>query len=93
MNTPGIVTNTMLLTGSDKPSDSAQFNLATDAQGSAITAGRFTYTPGTGNGGSEGSYDYLGTANNFDQSAVNWESYFDTEDTSNVWAFPASQPQ
>jgi len=93
MNTPGVVTNTMQLIGPDQPNDSAQFNLITDAQRPSITAGRYTYTPGTGPGGSEGSYDYFGTNNNFDQSAVKWESYFDTEDPRNIWAFPASQPQ
>ncbi len=84
MNTPGVVVNYMVLTGSDLPDDSAQFNSLIDSQDSYITAGRFTYTEGDGPGGSEGVYEYIdGTG--IDSAAPSWESYFDANDPTNVW--------
>lgn len=41
----------------------------------AITGGRYTYTPGSGDGGSRGTYAYF--ADHFDPYNVNWAQYCD----------------
>lgn len=57
--------------------NSANFNIANAGPGSAvnITGGRFTYSPGAGDGGSLGVYSYF--ADSFNVYAVNWASYCD----------------
>jgi hypothetical protein len=92
MNTPGIAMHTMVLTGLDLPDGNGQFNTLTGSQNGDVTAGRFTYTSGTGPGGADGVYEYLDSSTGFDMSNVSWESYFDAEDPSNIWAFPGAKP-
>lgn len=41
----------------------------------SITGGRYTYTPGSGDGGSRGAYSYF--ADKFDPYNVNWAQYCD----------------
>jgi len=92
MNTPGIAMHTMVLNGPDLPDDNGQFNTLTGSQNGDVTAGRFIYTPGTGPGGADGVYEYLDSSTGFDMSNVSWESYFDAEDPSNIWAYPGAKP-
>jgi len=99
MNVPGMVFHTMELNGveaQDKIAkfDNAKFNTLTDSEeGKAdVTAGRFTYTAGAGQGGSVGTYEYLDGAG-FDPSTADWASYFDMADPTNVWTHPANIPQ
>jgi len=92
MNAPGIAMHTMVLTGPDLPDDNGQFNTLTGSQNADVTAGRFIYTPGTGRGGADGVYEYQDSSTGFDMSNVSWESYFDAEDPTNIWAFPGAKP-
>ena len=53
------------------------FNIANAGPGSSvnITGGRYTYSPGSGDGGSLGVYSYF--ADSFNVYAINWASYCD----------------
>ena len=57
--------------------NSSNFNIASAGPGSVvnITGGRYTYSPGAGDGGSLGAYSYF--ADRFDVYNVNWASYCD----------------
>ena len=85
--TPGILSYTMQL--ADDYKDQASFNFATDIQKSIIDGGRYTYTNGTGPGGSAGTYNY--DQGNFDIDAVSWEVYFD-HSLSNPWSNSTNKP-
>jgi len=52
------------------------FDLATDAQNSTITGGRFTYSEGSGPLGSVGTYSYA-DGDGFNLDGVNWSSFCD----------------
>lgn len=56
---------------------SSNFNIASAGPGSVtnVTGGRYTYSPGAGDGGSLGAYSYF--ADRFDVYNVNWASYCD----------------
>lgn len=96
--TPSVVTNTVEHLGTDLPPDvrppgggpsSAFFNMETDAENSVVTAGRYTWTPGTGPGQSIGTYNYVdGGGHN---PAPNWNSFFDHRET-NPWSYPDNRP-
>lgn len=53
------------------------FNIANAGPGSSvnITGGRYTYSPGSGDGGSLGVYSYF--ADSFNVYSINWASYCD----------------
>lgn len=83
---PGTVTLTQVINEPIPPSgnnpatrlplpNSANFNIANAGPGSSvnITGGRFTYSPGAGDGGSLGVYNYF--ADSFNVYAVDWASY------------------
>lgn len=54
--TAGTLTHTFNILDPTVPGD---FDMATDKQVSTITGGMYTYTDGTGNGGSGGTYNYM----------------------------------
>ncbi|HHM04389.1 MAG TPA: hypothetical protein ENJ19_01425 [Gammaproteobacteria bacterium] len=84
MSTAGTVTNTMSL-----PDGSASFDMASDVQNSTVTGGRYTYTAGSGPGGSDGTYTYFDGG--FDAKAVRWEDYFDATQ-GNPWTYNTNRP-
>lgn len=71
-STPAQFVNTMTLGLTDGSGD---FDMATDASQSNITAGQFTYTAGGGHGGSAGGYSYIDGG--FDVYGIDWLSYCD----------------
>ena len=85
MNIPATMINTFSLPGSSF----GDFDMSRDAQITNITAGRYTYTNGTGPGGSKGTYNYFEGGATFDPD---WSIYMDELDPKNVWTFPAFHP-
>jgi len=85
--TPGILSYTMSL--ADDYQDEADFNFATDIQNSTVTGGRYTYTNGSGPGGSAGTYAY--DQGGFDVDDITWEAYFDHSIT-NQWGYTTNRP-
>lgn len=85
-NTPAVVTNTFSFTDPSL----GTFDMARDGQKTNITAGRYTYTNGTGNGGSQGTYNYVDGNAIFD---ADWTIYMDKLDPRNVWSYPDYRPQ
>ena len=57
------------------------FNMATDAPQAEISAGRFSYSTGSGDGGSSGSFNYESN-DGFDPEAVDWLSFCDPSQNS-----------
>lgn len=95
MATPSVVTNVLELRSPEVPEGSALFDAA-QAEGAAITAGRYTYTPttgavGTNYGGAGGTYEYFGGAGNGVNLDRDWTIYFDHREA-NPWALPANRP-
>jgi hypothetical protein len=93
MATPSVVTNTLEHLDPEVPEASAVFDMATDAQESSVTAGRYTYTPttgviGTNFGGAGGTYQYFDGGANLNPD---WASFFDHRED-NPWALPANRP-
>lgn len=95
--TASVVTNTLEHTGADAPPNvsppgggpsSAFFDMSTDAENSVVTAGRYTWVPGTGPGQSSGTYTYVDGGRMF---APNWNSFFDHGE-SNPWSYPDNRP-
>ncbi len=89
MNTPGTIFNTVVLSGEDSAAINGNFDMSTDIDKSTFNAGRYTFTDGASNGGTEGTYDYMSST--FDQTAIDWVEYFDPE-TNNPWGYPARKP-
>lgn len=90
-STPATVTNTVQVHDPNIPAAAAQFDMATDAQNSTVTAGQYTYTPGSGAGtnlGSRGTYTYIDGGANVNPD---WSSYFDDREA-NPWAYPVNRP-
>lgn len=86
INTPAVFTNLQTFTSPDVTS----FDYARDKQNSFVTAGRYTYTNGTGPGGSKGTYNYLdGNAIFYDD----WTSYMNIYDPRNVWSYSDNKPE
>ena len=89
-NTPGTILNTMSLQGAEAPENQASFNMADDAQNSYVNAGRYTYTNGSGRGGSDGTYSYV-DGGSTDLANTPWENFFDPA-TSGKWSYTANRP-
>ncbi len=89
-NTPGVVSNTFSFTDPGTNPSLGSFDMARDGQKTNITAGRYTYTNGTGNGGSQGTYNYVEGGAVFD---ADWTIYMDKLDSRNIWSYPQYQPQ
>jgi len=85
--TPGVISYTVTL--ADDYQDSGEFNFANDIQESTVDGGRYTYTNGTGPGGSDGTYAY--EQGNFDVSAISWDAYFD-QSLTNPWSYTQNRP-
>lgn len=85
-STAGSITNTMTFTN---PTYTANFNVATDAQATFVTAGRYTYTSGTGYGSSAGTYTYVDGS--FNPAAIDWNVYYSPSQNA-TWSYPAMQP-
>jgi hypothetical protein len=82
-NVPGTITYTVSLT------QGGMFEFAADVQNSNVTAGLYTYTAGSGSGGSSGAYTYAdGTANT---TTVKWEDFWDPA-LSNPWIDSTNRP-
>lgn len=75
-NTPGAIVNRQIVTSPGIPADSANFNIADFATTRNVTGGRYTYTPGTGDGGSAGTYRYI-DATPPPPTAIDWPSFCD----------------
>ena len=87
------VINTLSLSGQagfPAPGQSLKWDMATDAQQTQIDAGQYTYTPGGGPGGSIGTYNY--NQGNFDINSTDWSTFFDKNDSSNVWTTSTNKP-
>ena len=82
------MSNTMGIAGLGP--EMATFDMATDAQNSYVNGGRYTYTDGSGPGGANGAYSYVG--GDFDHKGQNWEAYFD-ETANNPWSYDTYKPQ
>jgi hypothetical protein len=96
--TPSAVTNTVEHLGQDLPPDvrppgggpsSASFDMSTDSDNSVVTAGRYTWAPGTGPDGSLGTYSYVGGSG--PNPNTNWSSFFDHRED-NPWSYPDNRP-
>ncbi len=85
--TPGVVFYTTSL--ADDYQDSGGFNFINDIDKSTIDGGRYTYTNGTGPGGSAGTYTYA--EGGFDVDNITWEAYFDFDFT-NQWGYSTNRP-
>lgn len=80
--TPATVANTLTFTDPN----ASGFDSATDTQSSAVTAGQFTFTPGTGWDSNGTVYDsgvYSYSSGNFDLTAPDWDAYCDP--SQNTW--------
>ncbi len=73
------ITNTVTLGGAGIFGTAGDYNYATDNQNSNPTAGRYTYTAGTEEGGSNGTYTYVDAANGdvFNPSGINYADFCD----------------
>lgn len=60
------------------------FDMARNKQNSTVTAGQFSWAPGGGDGGSAGTYTYVG--GNFNLNAIDWRAYYNPGDNT-CWAF------
>jgi hypothetical protein len=98
--TASVVTNTVELRGSDLPPDvappgggpsSVRFDMATDAQESSVTAGQYSFTAGSGPGGSSGTYSYTDPTKNSANINPDWSSYFDHNEA-NPWGYTDNRP-
>ncbi len=87
--TASVITNTMQIDDPNIPEGSGTFDMATDSQDSIITAGKYTYTSGTGNLGANGTYTYAEDSFNVDN--IEWENYFDPSQT-NPWGYTDNRP-
>jgi hypothetical protein len=80
MNTAGIMTNRIALF--DAGHTAFDFDVASSSQRSTLTGGRFTFTPGLGQGESFGTFQYFEGAG-FDPYLTNWFPYSNTTNIPN----------
>lgn len=86
--TDAIITNKVTMIDS---AASGNFDMAANKQNSTVTAGKFTWTPGTGDGLSNGTYSYTNGA--FNVNAIDWKVYYNADNT--CWSYrqnPGSTP-
>lgn len=69
------ITNTVQLLGANRQGTEGDFDIHTDAQTSHISAGGFTYTTGSGYGGSGGTYTWSDPVDNFQPMNRNYQGY------------------
>ena len=77
------VVNTVVLTGADSQGQEGDYDFQNDAQTSYMSAGGFTYTAGTGAGGSGGTYSWFDPTDNFQPMNRNYASYCDAAQNPN----------
>ncbi len=79
------ITNTVTLGGPAIFGTAGDYNYATDNQNSNPTAGRYTYTAGTEEGASNGTYAYIDAANgdSFHPAGVNYAEFCDATQNPN----------
>jgi len=87
--TPGLMTN-ILHINTPSLAENIVFDLATDADKSTVTGGRYTYSDGEERGGTSGSYQHV-DGGGFDVDNVKWENFFDHA-SENPWAYPLLRP-
>lgn len=75
INTATSVVNTLVLTGATRQGTEGDYDIQTDALTSRLSAGGFTYTPGSGNGGSGGVYTWSDSVDNFQPMNRNYAGY------------------
>lgn len=63
---------------------SGNFDMAVNKQNSTVTAGKFSWTPGTGDGLSNGTYSYTNGA--FNVNAIDWKVYYNPADNT-CWSY------
>ena len=85
------ITNTVTVTGPLIYGTEGDYNYATDNQNSNPTAGRYTYTDGTEEGGSNGTYAYIDAANGdaFNPANINYADFCDPTQNPNWSGFGA----
>jgi hypothetical protein len=68
------------------------WDMAVDSQAghTGVNAGKYTYTDGSGPGGSIGTYSYADGG--FNMTALPWYLFFDPNDASNVWTRTTNKP-
>jgi len=87
--TPAQVTNTIEVRDpSNNDAVVSSFDTATDSQQPHVTAGQYTYTPGTGSLGSRGTYNYVEGGANINPT---WSVYFDNTQP-NPWGYTTNRP-
>lgn len=77
----GTVTNTLVFNDPANSGFLTNFDMSKNSQKSNVSAGKYSYTTGTGLGGSFGSYTYA--QGSFDIYKVNWAAYLDKNDPNN----------
>ncbi len=73
LGSPGVINNTLLVIDPQTGQAVSNFNSATDSQTGWVTGGLYTYTFGTGPGGSNGTYTY--SSGVFDTQAIDWKAF------------------
>lgn len=71
----GDYTNTTVLLGADRYGTEGDYDADAQAQAVTLSAGGFTYTPGSGYGGSGGTYTWWASYDNFQPMNRNYNSY------------------
>ncbi len=79
--TDASVKNTLTFVGAPVPGN---FDLAVNKQNSTVTAGKYSWAPGTGDGLSNGTYTY--TSGSFDVNAVDWKAFYNPADNT-CWSY------
>lgn len=85
---PGTIINTLTLPD-EIPLGDGNFDMATDSDRAYVTAGRFIYTDGTGQGGTDGTYDYVDGG--YDHTLTDWASFMDPNED-NPWGYTDFRP-
>ncbi len=82
-STPAIITNTLDFADTTIP---GKFNMATDKQNSTVSAGRFTWTPGTNSsiGNAGGVYSYAEGGANVD--TIDWMTFYNPANNT-CWSY------
>ncbi len=79
------VTNVLELKGPNAPEESANFDMANDAQITDLTGGAYTWTPGAGDGAS-GTWQYNGGSGLDPSTGINWSNFYDSCQN-DLWTF------
>lgn len=80
-STPAIITNTLDFVD---PTIPGKFDMATDKQNSTVSAGNFTWTPGTNTGNSGGVYSY--SEGGADVDTIDWMQLYNPADNT-CWSY------